>query len=105
MKKSIFSIAGNFLIGLVLSFIGFVNTFWGNDPFYGLAIILISLIFYLPLLNLIWAKVPKRGKIIFKTLIGLLIIWSSLGVGELFDKIDLMRKSFPLPSYESVGTE
>jgi len=105
MKKSILSTIGNLTLGILFSFIGFVNTFWGNDPFYGLVIILISLIFYLPFVNTVLEKVPEKLQLILKILIGFLIVWSSLGVGELFDKIDLMKKSFPLPSYESVGSD
>lgn len=100
MKNS-FLLVLNLFVGLLFSFIGFVNSFWGNDPFYGLAIIILSLIFYLPFVNLILEKVPIRIQTIFKFLIGFFIIWSSLGVGELFKKIELMKSSFPSPKYES----
>ena len=66
---------------------------------------LIQQIFYLPFVNTVLEKVPEKLQLILKILIGFLIVWSSLGVGELFDKIDLMKKSFPLPSYESVGSD
>jgi len=33
-------------------------------------------------------SIPRIG--IVKILLGILILWASLGVGELFDKIDLM---------------
>ena len=56
-------------------------------------------------MNTVLEKVPEKLQLILKILIGFLIVWSSLGVGELFDKIDLMKKSFPLPSYESVGSD
>lgn len=42
MKNTFLSNSVNFLLGLLFSFIGFVNTFWGNDPFYGLIIIFLS---------------------------------------------------------------
>lgn len=103
MKNSFFNDLVNFMLGLMFSFIGFVNTFWGNDPFYGLAIILISIIFYLPFINFIINKIPKKTMFFIKIILGFMIIWSSLGVGELFEKIDLMKLNFPLPRYESFG--
>ena len=101
MKNSILSISINLFFGLLFSFIGFVNTFWGNDPFFGLVITLLSLIFYLPILNYIIEKIPKKVQLIIKIILGILIVWASLGVGELFEKIELMNEYFPLPSYES----
>jgi len=98
MKHSILSYFINILFGLLITFIGFVNTFWGNDPYFGLFIILASLMFYLPVINLIIDKIPKRTLMILKIIIGLFIIWSSLGVGELFDKLEIMKTNFPLPS-------
>lgn len=101
MKASIKSTIVNLLVGLLISFIGFVNTFWGNDPYYGLSIILASVIFYLPIVNLILERISNKTQLIFKVIIGFFIIWSSLGVGELFDKIDLMNRNFPSPNYVS----
>lgn len=97
MKKKIFSHSVSILFGLLFSFIGFVNTFWGNDPYYGLLIILASILFYLPVINLLIDKVPERVLLILKVILGLLIIWTSLGVGELFDKLEIMSENFPLP--------
>ncbi|PQJ74438.1 hypothetical protein [Polaribacter gangjinensis] len=105
MKKSASTLIVNTVFGLLFFYIGFVNTFWGNDPFYGLFIILLSFIFFLPIINLIIEKIPQKTLLILKILLGFFIIWSSLGVGELFDKIELMKISFPLPSYESVGKD
>lgn len=102
MKTSILSTVTNLTFGLLCFFIGFVNTFWGNDPFFGLAIILVSVLFLMPLLNLILEKIPKKSLLIIKIIIGIFIVWASLGVGELFNKIELMTQRFPLPSYESV---
>lgn len=87
--------AGNvssWLFGILAFAIGVVNTFWGNDPGYGVFILLLSFVYFLPL-NSILRKtagfsIPKIG--ILKILLGLFILWTALGVGELFDKIDLM---------------
>ncbi len=48
------------LFGVLFSFIGVVNTFWGNDPYYGLIILLLSLLFYLPLVDLIRTTIQKK---------------------------------------------
>jgi glucose uptake protein GlcU len=105
MKKSTINIIINLLFGLLFFYIGFVNTFWGNDPFYGLFIIFLSILFFLPIINLFIEKIPQKALFILKIILGLFIIWSSLGVGELFDKIELMKMSFPLPTYEAVGKD
>lgn len=78
--------------GVVTLAIGFVNTFWGNDPGFGVFIILLSLIYFLPLnailKKMIGLSIPKLG--ILKILLGIFIVWAAMGVGELFDKIHLM---------------
>lgn len=99
MKNSILSIISNLLFGFSFFFIGFTNTFWGNDPFFGLAIILLSMIFFYPTANSILEKMSGKQVLILKLVIGFLILWASLGVGELFDKIELMRASFPDPNH------
>jgi len=76
--------------GILFIAIGLVNTFWGNDMAFGIFIILISAIYFIPL-NLILRKITGYGfSPVVKVLAGLFILWASLGVGELFDKIDLM---------------
>ncbi|MFM6993745.1 MAG: hypothetical protein ACKOWO_01365 [Sediminibacterium sp.] len=82
------------LFGSLFTLIGLINTFWGNDPFYGLFVIALSLIFYPPAGEL-FTKLTGWGiKRWVKILVGFFIVWSAVGVGELFDKIDLMRASF-----------
>lgn len=92
MKKNIPLVISLFF-GLLFSFIGFVNLFWGNDPFFGLFLLGLSLIYYPPVQRLIEEKSGFRIPGLAKILIGVFIIWSSVGVGELFDKIDLMLQS------------
>lgn len=99
MTNRFLSSAVSILLGLLFSFIGFVNTFWSNDPYYGLLIILVSLIFYLPTINLILDKIPKKVLLISKIVLALLILWTSLGVGELFAKLEIMNNNFPLPNH------
>lgn len=86
----------SWIFGILAFAIGIVNTFWGNDAGFGIFILLLSLIYFLPvnelLKKLTGFSFPKMGLI--KIAVGLFIMWASLGVGELFDKIELMLKSF-----------
>ena len=82
----------SWIFGIAFFAIGVVNTFWGNDPGFGVFILLLSFVYFLPV-NVILKKmtgfsIPGMG--IVKILLGIFILWASLGVGELFDKIDLM---------------
>lgn len=89
------SIIGNiisWLFGIVFFAFGIVNTFWGNDPGFGIFILLLSFVYFLPVNNILKKMtgftIPGMG--IVKIILGIFILWASLGVGELFDKIDLM---------------
>ena len=64
--------------------------FWGNDPGYGIFIILLTLVFVPPFTARFTQVTGFRIPLIVKILIGLFILWSALGVGELFLKIDMM---------------
>jgi hypothetical protein len=82
----------SWLFGIVFFAIGVVNTFWGNDPGFGVFIILLSLVYFLPV-NAILKRMTGfsiPGIRIVKILLGILIVWAAMGVGELFDKIELM---------------
>ncbi|MEJ1238314.1 hypothetical protein WBG78_09305 [Chryseolinea sp. T2] len=78
------------LFGLLAFAIGIVNTFWGNDPGFGIFIIVLSSIFFPPVTALIREKTGRRIPGYLKILLALFILWAALGVGELFDKIRLM---------------
>lgn len=87
------SIAGDvisWLFGIAVLAIGLVNTFWGNDPWFGVFIILLSFVYYPPANILLREWSGFSIPIIIKVVLGIFIIWAALGVGELFDKIDLM---------------
>ena len=83
--------------GFLFSAIGFVNTFWGNDPYYGLAVLTASFLFYLPLIDVIRAGVSAQQGTALLVLLGAFILWSSVGVGELCDKTAMMVETFPYP--------
>lgn len=82
----------SWIFGTVFFAIGVVNTFWGNDPGFGVFIILLSMAYFLPvnaiLKKLTGFSIPKMR--LLKILLGIFIIWAAMGVGELFDKIELM---------------
>jgi hypothetical protein len=74
--------------------IGVINVFWGNDPGFGVFIMLLSLI-YIPRFTVI---VKERTGFsisgVVKLLLAIFILWASLGVGELLDKIDMMMSGY-----------
>ena len=82
------------LFGILLFLIGVINLFWGNDPGFGLFIMILSLIYFEPINRLIFRVTSYKMHWIIKVLIGLFVLWAALGVGELFDKIDLMLSDF-----------
>lgn len=92
-------IVGNILsrqFGVALLGAGLINVFWGNDTLFGIFLVLLSLFYFLPV-NAILDKIlgfelPKMG--IVKIILGILIVWAVFGVGELFDKIELMINYF-----------
>lgn len=91
------SIAINLLgwiCGILFSAIGIVNMFWGNDALFGVFLFLLSLVYYPPLHALFSKLTGYRIHSVLKIALGLFILWASVGVGELFDKIGLMLRSF-----------
>jgi hypothetical protein len=89
-NRSVIANALGWLFGALVVAIGFVNTFWGNDPFFGFFILLASCIYFPPLNLLVKKKSGFSIHWVLKIILGLFVIWAALGVGELFDKIDLM---------------
>ena len=87
------SIVGNiitWLFGIVFLAIGLINTFWGNDPGFGVFIALLAFV-YFPPVNVLFKNITGFSiPVIAKIILGTFIFWASLGVGELFDKIDLL---------------
>ncbi|HZH01035.1 MAG TPA: hypothetical protein VEY32_08130 [Flavisolibacter sp.] len=87
------SLAGWFFGGIVLA-IGIINTFWGNDPGFGIFLMLLAFV-YCPPANTLFKQITGFSiPLAAKILLGVFIIWAALGVGELFDKIALMRMDF-----------
>ncbi|MFZ9686535.1 MAG: hypothetical protein ACO3AW_01075 [Chitinophagaceae bacterium] len=81
-------------IGILFVMIGIVNTFWGNDTVFGIFIVLLALLFIPNSNRIIIKKLGIRIPLWSKISIAMFIIWASVGVGELFDKIEMMMNSF-----------
>lgn len=90
------------VLGLGLGYVGFVNTFWGNDPFFGLAIVMASGLYLLPLAARIYSLFETKRFVMLLLVLLVLILWAALGVGELDDKLELMQASFPMPNITGI---
>jgi hypothetical protein len=91
------TVAGNILswiFGLGVLALGIINIFWGNDQAFGSFLILLSFVYFPPTTRIISKIIGFSIPVILKIALAIFVIWASVGVGELFDKIDLMMKSF-----------
>lgn len=82
------------LLGILFIAIDTVNMFWGNDPFFGLFIILLSVVFFPPVTHQLTKWIGFRVPWWLKALIAIFILWAAVGVGGLFDKVDMMIADF-----------
>ena len=89
MKQGI-TLVLNWFVAVLFSAIGLVNCFVGNDPEFGVFILLLSLLFYPPLLLVFQQKTGWSIPSFVLFVLGLFVLWSSLGVGELLDKIKMI---------------
>lgn len=89
LKPVVFD-GASWVFGSTVFIVGVINTFWGNDPFFGVFIFVLSFVYFPPANALL--KKTTGFSIHFLTKIGLaiFIFVATLGVGELFDKIELM---------------
>ena len=89
MKQGI-TLVLNWFVAVLFSTIGIVNCVVGNDPEFGVFILLLSLLFYPPLRLVFQQKTGWTIPSFVLIVLGLFILWSSLGVGELLDKIKMI---------------
>lgn len=92
-QSAIGNMAG-WLFGITFFGIGVVNTFWGNDTGFGVFIVLLSFAFFPPVNAFVKKWLGFTIPVIVKIILSIFILWASLGVGELFDKIQLMIQDF-----------
>ena len=78
------------LFGIAVLPAGLINIFWGNDPFFGIFLIVLAYLYLPPADRLLWSRCRFPVPMIVKILLAIFIVVATLGVGELFDKIDLM---------------
>ncbi len=90
-KSNVWNII-SWLFGIAVFAVGIINIFWGNDPGFGAFILLLSFVYFPPVNALIKVKTGFSIHSIVKIILGIFIVWASLGVGELFDKVGLMMK-------------
>jgi len=88
--KTIFFKTCGWIFGFVVFVIGVINAFWGNDPIFGAAIVLMSFAFIPPTGELFKKITGFAIPMAVKIILGILILWAALGVGELVDKTDMM---------------
>lgn len=81
------------VLGLLFFFVGLVNVGWGNDQVFGLFIIGLSVLFFPPVRFFVQRKSGFTVPVWLLVILALFIFWSSVGVGELFDKIGMMRNA------------
>lgn len=84
------------LFGILVLAAGVINTFWGEPAGFGIFLMLLSLVYFLPV-NTIFKRltgynIPAIR--LLRILLALFIIWAAVGVGELFDKIEMMQRSW-----------
>ena len=91
MKQGI-TLVLNWFVAVLFSTIGIVNCVVGNDPEFGVFILLLSLLFYPPLRLVFQQKTGWTIPSFVLIVLGLFILWSSLGVGELLDKIKMILR-------------
>ncbi len=78
------------LFGTVVIAIGLLNTFWGNDPGFGIFLLLLCALYFPAVNTIIRDRTGFSVPVLVKIALGVFILWAALGVGELFDKINLM---------------
>ena len=91
------TVAGNilsWLFGIIVLAIAVINMFWGNDAGYGIFIFLLSFVYFPPATAFLKKISGISIPLIVKIILGVFILWSALGVAELFDKIELMKQGF-----------
>jgi hypothetical protein len=80
----------NWFFAVLFSAIGLINCFVGNDPGFGIFILFLSVLFYPPFQQLFQKKTRWTIPSFALILLGVFIVWASLGVGELIDKINMI---------------
>lgn len=90
--QNIFGKTISWIFGILVLVIGFVNIFWGNDPGFGIFLVILALIYLPPFSAMLKKRFGIKIHYLIKIILAILIIWAAMGVGELPDKISMMRQ-------------
>lgn len=82
----------SWIFGITVFAAGLVNVFWGHQPEFGVFIVLLSFVYFPPVTEVVRQRFGWRVPVVLKILLGIAIFGILLGVGELVDKIDLMKR-------------
>ena len=80
----------SWLFAILFIAVGLVNTFWGNDPGFGIFLLTIAFVYFPPATQFVKERTGLSLNPILKVLLAAFVVIAVLGVGELFDKIDMM---------------
>jgi len=81
----------SWIFGIAAFTAGLINIFFGNDPGFGIFIMLLALLYFPLIEKTIKRKTGFVLPVIAKITLAIFMIWAVLGVGELFAKIELIR--------------
>ena len=87
------------IVAGILFYAGFVQTFWGNDPYLGWGITVIAALVFAEPAGHVMArlKISERRRKLVHGVTLVVILRISLGVGELWDKTQSMLEHLPMP--------
>ena len=81
----------SWIFGFLVMAVGAINTFWGNDFWFGIFLMLLAFVYFPPVTVFVRQRFGIAVPLIAKIALAIFIIWAAFGVGELFLKIDMMR--------------
>ena len=87
------------IVAGILFYAGFVQTFWGNDPYLGWGITVIAALVFAEPAGHVMArlKISERRRKLVHGVTLVVILRISLGVGELWAKTQLLLEHLPMP--------
>ncbi len=91
-RNSVITNLIGWIFGIAVFAAGVINIFWGNDPLFGVFILALSFVYFPPAIVFVQKVIGLSIHWTLKILLAASVIVATLGVGELFEKIDLMMK-------------
>ena len=75
-KSIIFNVI-SWLFGVAVFTVGLINTFWGNDPFFGLFLVMLSFVYFPPVAAMIKSKVGVSIPAVIKISLAVFIVMAA----------------------------